>query len=160
MGVQLDTTRSWSPSTTLSREQRIEKAKMVLRYSTSSQEALLAAKQLIGLYPHARPPDPETYAAGIAAVLAGYPLGLVRECVDPRTGLARSREFPPTPACIFEWCDRWLSLYRDLANLKPMAQKVAVEREYTEQHKQSMIKRLQVVMRDLLRHKVSKNEPS
>jgi len=52
-------------------------------------------------------------------VLAQYPLGIVRECCDPRYGLARAREFPPTVACIVEWCDRRLEFHRNWAAYRP-----------------------------------------
>jgi hypothetical protein len=79
---------------------------------TSPQEAFKAVKQLLGCWPHAKPADPETYADALACVLAQYPLGLVQECVDPRRGLAREREFPPTVACVVDWCDRKLAWHQ------------------------------------------------
>jgi len=81
--------------------------------------ALKAARQLVGQWPQARPPDPETYAGALGAVLAGYPAGVVEECCDPRSGLARSREFPPTVASIVEWCDRHLQYHRTIADYRP-----------------------------------------
>ena len=56
--------------------------------------------------PHANPPNPGAYSLSIAKTLEKYPLGVAEECCDPQTGLARSREFPPTVACIVEWCER------------------------------------------------------
>ena len=85
---------------------------VTLKWSTSPQDALKATKQLIGAWPHANPPDPAGYAASLAAALAAYPLGLVQECCDPRTGLAKTREFPPTVQSINEWCDRRLAYHR------------------------------------------------
>jgi hypothetical protein len=72
------------------------------------------AKRLIGQWPHVRPADPEIYVASIAAVLAGYPLGLVQECCDPRHGLARRAEFL-TIAAVVEWCDRRLEFHQSVA---------------------------------------------
>jgi hypothetical protein len=97
----------------------VEISRNVLSRATSPREAVDAAERLIGQWPHARPPDAKTYAASLAAVLAGYPLGLVQECCDPRTGLARTREFPPTVAAIVEWCDKRLDHHRTVATWKP-----------------------------------------
>lgn len=110
--------QQWRPSTTLSLEQRAVKSRAILQCATSPREALEAGRKLIGQWPHAKPADPETYAASLAAVLAQYPLGLVQECVDPRAGLARSREFPPTVACVVEWCDNRLAFHQSLAGWK------------------------------------------
>lgn len=77
----------------------------MIQSSTSPQQAFSAAEQLLGQWPHAKPPNPKTYSAAIAATLAAYPPGIVQECCDPRKGLARTREFPPTVAAIIEWCD-------------------------------------------------------
>jgi hypothetical protein len=99
------------------------KSREILASSTSPQAALKAAKQLVGCWPHARPPEPETYAAALASVLAQYPLGLVQECVDPRTGLARGREFPPTVAAVVEWCDVRLNWHKALADFRLRASK-------------------------------------
>lgn len=108
-----------------------------------------AARQLVGLWPHAKPPDPETYAAGIAATLAGYPLGIVQECCDPRTGLARSREFPPTVAAIVEWCDVRLAFYRSLAAHNGRLMLVSERRqpEFSEEHCAQMRERIAAIPR-------------
>jgi len=109
----------WRPSTTSSLESRAEQARAILQCATSPREALEAGKKLIGQWPHAKPADPETYAASIGAVLAQYPFGLVRECVDPRVGLAKHREFPPTVACLTEWLDKRLAWYQAFASHQP-----------------------------------------
>lgn len=53
--------------------------------------------------------------ASLAATLAAYPPGIVQECCDPRKGLARTREFPPTVAAIIEWCDLRLAHHKAVA---------------------------------------------
>lgn len=110
---------SWTPSPSLGLAQRAEISRNVLSRATSPREAVDAAERLIGQWPHARPPDAKTYAASLAAVLAAYPLGLVQECCDPRTGLARSREFPPTVAALVEWLDGRLEWHQTVARYKP-----------------------------------------
>jgi hypothetical protein len=59
------------------------------------------------------------YAGAIAAALSGYPAGVVAECIDPRVGLARGREFPPTVAAVVAWCDDRLCFYRNWATYIP-----------------------------------------
>lgn len=103
------------------------KSRETLSLSTSPQQAIELAKKLVGLWPHARPPDPATYAEGMSAVLTQYPLGLVRECVDPRTGLARDREFPPTVAVLVAWLDRRLAWHQAMAAYVPRIKKAMPE---------------------------------
>lgn len=105
-----------------------------IKHATSPHEALKAAKQLVGAWPHARPPDPEGWAGSLAAVLAQYPLGVVQECCDPRSGLARGREFPPTVACVVEWCDRTLGAYRNVARRGPPEPQPV----YSDEHRANM----------------------
>lgn len=96
----------------------------------SSTSALRAAKQLVGCFPHARPPEPETYAGAIGATLAKYPAAIVEECVDPRRGLALEREFPPTVKSVADWCDARLAHYDALARYE--ARPRAPEREFSD----------------------------
>jgi len=119
----------------------------MVRYSTSRQQALRQAKRLVGCYPHARPPDPVEYANALADVFEQYPIGVVNECCDPRTGIARVREFPPTVACLVEWCDRKLAAYRAIGS-RPLPRP---EISYSEEHCATMRKRLQDLMHNLLR---------
>lgn len=125
-------------STALAPMQKYSRAVEMVRYSTSRQQAIEHARKLVGCYPHAKPPDPNTYAGALADVLEQYPLGVVQECCDPRTGIVRSREFPPTVACIVKWCDLRVGGYRAVAERG--APKVKVE--YSEEHCASMRKRL------------------
>ena len=119
----------------------------ILTSSTSPTAALKAAKQLVGCYPHARPPDPEVYAGALASVLAQYPLGLVHECVDPRRGLAREREFPPTVACVVEWCDRRLQFHQTVAAFNGLPAR-REEPNYSPEHRATMLQRLSKLMHD------------
>lgn len=123
------------------------KSRAILTSSTSPTAALKAAKQLVGCYPHARPPDPEVYAGALAAVLAQYPLGLVDECCDPRRGLAREREFPPTVASIVDWCENRLKYHQTLANFNGMPAK-RIEVDYSPEHRATMLQRLSKLMHD------------
>lgn len=104
---------------------------MVSQPTTSASSALKAAKQLVGSWPHSRPPEPEIYAAALGATLAQYPPRIVNECVDPRAGLARKREFPPTVASIVEWCDARLAYYEALAKYE--AREKPPEREFSDE---------------------------
>lgn len=53
---------------------------------------------LLGQWPSQKPNDPETYIAGIEAVLAEYPPEIVAKVIDPATGVATRCEFLPTSA--------------------------------------------------------------
>lgn len=109
--------------------------------STSNSTALKAAKQLIELWPHAKPSNPETYMAGLGAVLAGYPLGVVQECVDPRFGLAQKREFPPTIAAVVEWCERKMEFYQSVARYAGRSVALPAP-EYSDEHCAQMRQRI------------------
>lgn len=99
----------------------------------TSTYALTAAKQLVGSWPHAQPPEPKVYAASIAATLAKYPVAIVAECADPRTGLALEREFPPTVKAVADWCEARLQHYEQLARWQPKEEKA--EREFTDEER-------------------------
>lgn len=106
---------------------------MALADSTTPSDALKAAKQLVGSYAHLRPDNPETFLASIGAVLAQYPLGLVREVVDPRTGIARKAEFLSVAALV-AWCDDRLSHLTMLANYEARPPKPP-ERVFTDEER-------------------------
>ena len=122
---------SAQPSTTSLLERKVAEAKIALTQPTTpATSALKAAKQLVGSFPHARPPEPETYAGAIGATLAQYPPAVVADCADPRIGLARKLRFPPTVAEIVEWCDARMAYYESLARYQ--AREVRPEREFTD----------------------------
>lgn len=104
--------------------------------------ALERARDLIKQWPHARPPDENGWITSLAAVLAKYPPGLVDECVDPRIGLALVREFPPTVACVAEWCDKRLGEHQLFAAYKPITPRLPAP-DYSDDHRQGMLARLQ-----------------
>jgi hypothetical protein len=106
----------WRPqATTLSLEQKVSSAKMILSVQASPSQAARLAKQLVGSYAHLRPDNPETFIASIAAVLAQYPLGVSEEVADPRKGIARKAEFLSIKALV-DWCDTRLAFYQGLAS--------------------------------------------
>jgi hypothetical protein len=70
----------------------------------TASEALELAEMLVGQWPYLNAHDPETYSLTLAAVFRDWPIMIAEECCDPRTGLARKREMPPTPASVIEWC--------------------------------------------------------
>jgi len=140
----------WTPSTGLTIEQQAARSAIALKYGTSPQEAIKAAKQLAGSWPHARPPDPDGYAASLAAALTAYPLGVVQECCDPRAGLAQKREFPPTVAAIVEWCDRRLTYHRGMVKWGQQNAQVAHEAAtFTDDHRKGMLERLKALVHRL-----------
>lgn len=85
--------------------------------------ALKAAKALVRQWPHARAPDFDDWQIAIAAALAMYPPGIVAECADPRYGLAKVREFPPTVAAVHEWCAGRVEYYARWAHWQPLARR-------------------------------------
>ena len=93
-------------------------------------------------WPHASPPNALGWAASLGAVLEQYPLGLVQECCDPRTGLAREREFPPTPKSIIDWCDKRLLYHRGMVKWGQQ-QVAAAADDFSDDHRKSMLARLQ-----------------
>lgn len=111
--MESSTALSLTSQTTSLLEQKSSSAKRVLATSPMKPStALEAAKKLTGQWPHARPPNVEMWLSSIASVLAQYPSAIVQECIDPRCGLAREREFPPTIAVIVEWCDKRMAHHR------------------------------------------------
>lgn len=120
-------------------------AKLALSSSTSPVEAARAAKQLVGSYAHMKPGDPDVFVASIAAVLSQYPLGLVRECCDPRTGVARTAKFLSV-AELVEWLDRRLEHHRALAAHKPRPPALPAP-TFTEEHKATMRAKLTELFR-------------
>lgn len=132
----------WQPSTAPSPEKKWELAVAKVRYSTSRQQALEQARKLVGCYPHARPPDADGYASALADIFEQYPFGVVEECCSPRTGIARGREFPPTVACLVQWCDLRTGAYVGIARRgvpKP-------EPVFSDEHCATMRQRLQALM--------------
>lgn len=83
-------------------------------------DAAKAAKKLVGSYAHLRPGDPDTFIESIAEVLAQYPLGVVAECVDVRTGAARKIEFLTVRALV-EFLDARMEFHTALARHVPRA---------------------------------------
>lgn len=117
-------------------------------------ESLEKAKELIGQWPHANPPDKARWLTSIAATFSGYPSAIVETCCDPRNGLARAREFPPTVACIVEWCDRRLKDTKSLAAYKPITFTPRLPSpEYSNDHQMGMLARLSNLFHDLFDRK-------
>jgi hypothetical protein len=128
----------WAPSTELSPQQKWDRAVTKVRYSISPQQAAEFGKQLVGQWPHANPPNPETYSLSIAKTLEKYPLGVVEECCDPQTGLARFREYPPTVAAVVEWCELRTRAYVAISQRRPPTPEVV----HSEEHCATMRERL------------------
>jgi hypothetical protein len=143
-------TQPWRPLTSLSPTRKWEIATAKVRYSTSPQRAAQLGKQLLGQWPHANPPDPQTYSLSIAQTLQKYPLGVAEECCDPQLGLARFREFPPTVAAIVEWCELTTRAYVAVAQRgQPPAEKV--EQQFSDEHRKTMLGRLRDLWKGLLK---------
>lgn len=139
----------WQPSTTLSIEQESKRSAVALRYATSPQEALRQAKKLVAAWPHANPPNPAGWAASLGAVLEQYPLGVVEDCCDVRVGLAREREFPPTPAAVIGWCDKRLAYHRGMVKWGKQWGQQEAERQFSDEHRQGMLERMRALLHGL-----------
>ena len=111
-------------------------------------QALEAADKLVGQWPHARPVNFDTWLTSLAAALAEYPSVVAGECIDPRRGLAKKREFPPTVACLTEWCDEKMQEMHMFAAYKPIAQRLPPP-DYSSEHREGMLVRLSQVVRGI-----------
>jgi hypothetical protein len=67
---------------------------------------------LVEQWPHGNPPNALAWIDAIGREFEKYPLPIVEECVIE---LPRVREFPPTIACVAEWCQARLKFYETLA---------------------------------------------
>ena len=140
---------SWTPSPSLGLEQRAVISRQVLSRATSPREAVDAAERLIGQWPHAKPPDAKIYAASLAAVLAGYPLGLVQECVDPRRGAARKIKFLSVNELV-DWLDERLEFHQALARHVPrVALPAPVPKVHPPEHRATMVERFRALVASL-----------
>jgi hypothetical protein len=66
--------------------------------------ALQRAAMMFGCFRKGEANDPETYTAGVAAVLAEYDRDVIEYVTDPRTGLPSSTDFHPTIKEVREAC--------------------------------------------------------
>ena len=117
--------------------------------STADSIALKAAKALVCQWPHAKPPDADAWQIAIGAKLSCYPPMLVKECCDPRSGLATVREFPPTVQAVTEWCDARLQYYRNWANYVPIKPRFVQKPEVTPAEIEKQKPRVILLMADL-----------
>lgn len=137
----------WQPSTVLSPERKLEQARVMVRYSTSRLQALEQARKLMGHFPHARPPDADGYANGLADIFEQYPIGVVQQCCDVRIGIASLKDFLPSPAAVITWCDRYLGAYQGIIRRglpKP-------EKHFDEKHCATMRDRVSALLPWLLK---------
>lgn len=78
---------------------------------------LSKARAIAGCYRRDEAHDPETFAAGLAVVLADYPAAIVEYAADPRTGVVS--KFPmglPNVGQIKEYCDGILARQERIAH--------------------------------------------
>lgn len=71
----------------------------------STEMAAQRARVLLGCYRKGEAEDPETYAAGVGAILSRYPTGVAYRVTDPRTGVPGKIKFLPTIAEVKEACE-------------------------------------------------------
>lgn len=67
--------------------------------------AVEAATRMFGCWRRVDAADPETFVAGVSAVLSDYPEHVVTRVTDPRTGLPGRQPFPPSPYEVKQACE-------------------------------------------------------
>lgn len=72
---------------------------------SNAVEIAKCAKVLLGCYRTGDANDPAIYSGAVIAVLSDYPLDVVRDVVDPRTGLPAHSKWLPTVAEIKDACE-------------------------------------------------------
>lgn len=126
-----------------------EKAKVILASGRpKASDVIRAASRLIGSVPHGKPADPETYAAAISAALADYPIGVIEECCDPRTGLVRKLDYLPTVKQVIDWCDSRLDYHRKMANWRPREPEPP-PLQFSDEHRRTMLGKLVELFRGM-----------
>ncbi len=125
---------------------------MVVSRSTSPLQAAEQAKKLVGSYAHLRPGDPGVFMQSIADVLEQYPLGVVLEACDARTGAARKIEFL-TVRAVVEYLDARMEFWSTVAKHVPREAVPALPapRPLSPQHRAGMIERFRGVLARLTR---------
>lgn len=133
------------PAMTSSRASKVQNAKMVLSSTTTPADAARAATRLLGSYAHMKPADPEVFIEAVARLLHEYPLGVVRECIDPVHGIARKLKFLSI-AELSDWLDERLEYYRLVAATSPRERPPQLPAPPASPE---MAARVQVLLRDL-----------
>lgn len=60
---------------------------------------------MFGCYRKGDANDPDTYTAAVAAILAEYPVEVIKAVTDPRTGLPRKVSWLPTVKEVSDACE-------------------------------------------------------
>ena len=81
--------------------------------STPPRDALEAATRLFGFYRASEASDPKTFIAGAAAILARYPVEIVRQVCNPVVGLPSESKWLPSLNEIREACEKLMQPVRD-----------------------------------------------
>jgi hypothetical protein len=68
-------------------------------------EAKKGAARLLGCYRTGDANDPETYIAGVVAVLSRYDIPIIREITEPATGIASRLKWLPSVSEVRAECD-------------------------------------------------------
>lgn len=118
-----------------------------MAFSTSASKAGEAAKHLVGQWAHLKVDQPDVFIRTIAAILAQYPLGIVEECIDPRTGPVNTLRFLNV-ADLRPWLDARLEHHRTLAAWRPRPVVAALPPPppATPEHRAGMIERFRALL--------------
>jgi hypothetical protein len=74
-------------------------------YQHQAEYAVERTRVMFGCYRKGDANDPDTYTAAVAAILAEYPVEVIKAVTDPRTGLPRKVSWLPTVKEVSDACD-------------------------------------------------------
>jgi hypothetical protein len=132
-----------SPATSL-----IALSERLLASRCSPSEAAKAAAQLFGCYRKGDANDPETYALAVAAVLSTYPVEVVREVCDPRTGIPGRLKWLPVVAEVKEACEAVMQTHRLRVRTAETERKMLAARTEPEERSPEEVARIDARLRD------------
>ena len=103
---------------------------------TPPDVAVERAKLLMGCYRRDDTADPDTYAAAVSAILAGYSPDVVQRVTDPRTGLASRLQWLPSVKEVRDACEELARRAASAARIERQREETLAERRRFEEAKQ------------------------
>ena len=102
---QLNLKVSANSASTLPTTRESSNVRRVLSDRMLLSEAIEAVGHMIRGYGHTAQAG-KSYVGAIAELLMQYPRSVAMACADPRTGVASTTRFLPTPGDIVPWCEK------------------------------------------------------
>lgn len=90
----------------------------------------------MGCYRRDDTADPDTYAAAVSAILAGYSPDVVQRVTDPRTGLASRLQWLPSVKEVRDACEELARRAASAARIERQREETLAERRRFEEAKQ------------------------